>query len=164
MSSHTEAQDPQPGPSTPSMVRTCPDLIPYPCVMSDAPQVKSFADLIREARVRNNMTQEDLEKASGVHRNTLSRWERGLSDRPEPDHVRAVCRALGIDPRRAAVSLGYLSADEVDPPGAGLPAEVQEILTMLEDGQLSREEREHWVGSLRLLYQRARGQGHDQAS
>lgn len=143
--------------NAPHVVQGSPDLVAYPCVMSDAPQVKSFADLIREGRERKNMSLEDLEQATGVHRNTLSRWQRGLANRPEPEHVRTVCRVLDIDPRQAAVSLGYLSAEEVDGPArsSGLPAEVEEILTMLEDPRLPAGDRKQWVEYLRYLHQRA---------
>jgi transcriptional regulator with XRE-family HTH domain len=131
--------------------------VAYSCVMSDAPQVISFPDLIRDARLSHNMSQEDLERASGVHRNTLSRWESGNVGRPDAHNVRAVCRALGIDPRMAAVSLGFLLIEEVElslNPNA-IPAEVEEALTILGDPRLPRDDRDKWIAYLKFLYQRA---------
>jgi transcriptional regulator with XRE-family HTH domain len=131
--------------------------ITYACVMSDAESALTFADLIRTGRQRRGWSQEDLERESGVSRSTLSRWERGLADRPEPEHVRAVCRALGIDPRRAAVALGYLTAEDLSGPAASrpLPVEVAEVLAMLEDPKLPADDRAKWIDYLKFLYQRA---------
>jgi transcriptional regulator with XRE-family HTH domain len=125
---------------------------PYDCNMGDARPV--FADLIADARRAKGMSQEDLEAASGVSRGTLSRWERGVGDRPEPENVRAVCAVLGIDPRWAAVSLGYLTAAEVEGPGLLRP-EVEQVLAMLEDPTLPAEDRDKWIDYLKFLYARA---------
>lgn len=130
---------------------------PYSCVMADAFPEQTFADLIREGRRRKKWSQEDLEAESGVSRSTVSRWERGVSDRPEPEHVRAVCLALGIDPRTAAVALGYLTADEVKPAGGRpLDPEIAEILDLLQDPTVDVEEKRQWLEFLRLLRQRGR--------
>jgi transcriptional regulator with XRE-family HTH domain len=126
--------------------------------MSGATPGQSFADLIGNARRAKNLSQEDLESASGVSRSTLSRWERGLADRPEAEHVRAVCRALGIDPRRAAVALGYLTQEEVSGNGNGLPGDLEEILAILQDPAVSDEAKEQWKGYLRYLQSQARRQ------
>ena len=132
----------------------------YSCAMSDAIAGQSFADLIAGGRTAKRWSQEDLERESGVSRSTLSRWERGQAGRPEPAHVRAVCRVLGIDPRRAAVALGYLTADEVD--GSDRPLtlrpDVEEVLRMLEDPALPQDDRAKWIEYLKYLYQRAQNQ------
>jgi transcriptional regulator with XRE-family HTH domain len=133
-----------------------PESITYACVMSDASAGLSFADLIRTARERKNWSQDDLHRESGVSRSTLSRWERGIADRPEPAHVRAVCRSLGLDPRAAAVSLGYLAPEDIQPArGDSLPPEVAEVLAMLEDPKLPADDRAKWIDYLKYLYRRA---------
>lgn len=131
--------------------------LPYSCVMSDAAPEGDFATLIREGRKRKKWSQEDLEAESGVSRSTVSRWERGVSDRPEMEHVRAVCLALGIDPRRAGVALGLLTSEEVSPPGARpLDPEVAEVLDILQDPAVPVAEKEMWIDWLRHLRQRRR--------
>lgn len=73
---------------------------------------KAFARLIIEGRRRKGWRQEDLVAASGVSRRTLTRWEGGNAERTDPEGVRAVCRALGIDPVDAAIALGYVDHDD----------------------------------------------------
>lgn len=123
--------------------------MPYSCVMSDAPP-PDFADLIATARKAKGWSQEQLHAASGIDRSTISRWERRLTDKPEPDHVRAACKALDIDPRQAAVSLGYLTLDEIEPVKP-LPRRLQEVLEILQDPRLTREEVDQWVSYLQFL-------------
>jgi transcriptional regulator with XRE-family HTH domain len=125
--------------------------IRYLCVMSDAESGITFAQLIATARRARGWSQEELETASGVSRSTLSRWERGQADRPEPEHVRAVCKALGIDPRYAAVSLGFLTEDEIRERGS-LSAELEEILTIIQDPALPQSAREGWIRYLKYLH------------
>ncbi len=124
----------------------------YSCVMSDAPP-QDFADLIASARKAKDWSQDKLSDESGVDRSTISRWERRLTDKPEPEHVRAVCAALGIDPRQAAVALGFLTADESEPVKP-LPSKLQQVVDVLEDPRLTREEVDQWVAY--LLYLRSK--------
>ena len=128
----------------------------YSCAMSGATPGQSFADLIADARRAKRWSQEDLETESGVSRSTLSRWERGLADRPEAEHVRAVCKALGIDPRRAAVALGYLTQEEVSGGDNRLPEDLEEILAILADPAIPASAKEEWKRYLRFLQATAR--------
>lgn len=129
----------------------------YPHVMSDVALPQTFADLIRTAREAKGWTQEQLEAATadndGAHVSisTISRWERGLADRPDPEHVRRICAALGVDPRRAAVALGYLTAEEVEPGAALLDPEIEEVLRILPD--VPEDERRKWIQYLKYLQQ-----------
>lgn len=129
------------------------DRTPYSCVMADAPS--TFAELIANGRRRKNWSQEDLETHSGVSRSTISRWERGLADKPEPEHVRAVCAALGVDPRRAAVSLGYLTSEEIAGSTPLLDPAVEEVLDILQDPAVSEDEKTSWIGYLKYLRDKA---------
>ncbi len=120
---------------------------------------QTFGELIATARRDKGWSQEDLERESGVTRNTLSRWERGLADRPDPALVRAACHALNINPIRAAIALGYLAEDEADQPAnPPLNPEVREILTMLDDTALTPDDRRKLLEHLRWLYQLTRRQ------
>lgn len=140
-----------------------PERITYSHVMYDVAPPETFADLVRTRREAKGWSQEQLELATEqlgerVSISTISRWERGQAGRPEPSHVRVACRALDIDPRRAAVALGYLTSEEVDsrmPPD--LDPQVQQVLNMLEDPALPSNERQQWIAYLKFLYDRARG-------
>lgn len=122
---------------------------------------QQFGRLIREARLNGGLTQDALVAESGVSRSTILRWERGEAERPDPEQVRAVCRVLRIDPVKAAVALGYITAEEA---GLAAPEEssrpsnptFSEVLDILEGGGLTQEEIDHWVGYLRYLRQQAR--------
>lgn len=54
-----------------------------------------LGDRIREARIRADMTQQELASAIGAAQNTITNYERGIR---EPDAVRliAIARALGV--------------------------------------------------------------------
>lgn len=128
---------------------------PYDYVMSDVQPAPTFADLIISSRKRRNWKQEDLAAASGVSISSISRWERGLSDRPDAAAVRAVCRALGVDPRLAAISLGFLTVEEVQgSPRGQLDPEVEQVLAILEDPHLDRTARQEWINYLKYLHDR----------
>ncbi len=94
---------------------------------------------------------------SGIGRATLLRWEAGDVSRPEPEKVRKVFRALGIDPREAPVLLGFVTREEM-----GLPAEpprlfgatVEEVITILEDPDVPEHQKREWVEYLRFRTQR----------
>lgn len=129
---------------------------PYDCNMADAQPV--FGDLIRTKREAKNWSQDDLANASGVSRGTISRWELGQADSPKPAHVRAVCKALGIDPRQAAVALGILTADEIETTTRTLDPAVERALDILEDPALPADQREHWIAYLAYMYQQAKSQ------
>lgn len=109
----------------------------YSAHMPEPGQKDAFANLIKEGRVRRGWRQEDLVAASGVSRRTLTRWEGGEADRPDLDQVRAVCIALGIRPIDAAIALGLLDPDEIDPaiqtPPPPADPRVNEIIDLLQD-------------------------------
>lgn len=53
-------------------------------------QCKQLEKTIKELRIANHMSQEDLAKALHVSRQTVSRWERG-KNRPEIDNILLMC-------------------------------------------------------------------------
>lgn len=141
--------------NAPSMTQYRRAAISYSCAMSGAIPGETFGDLISNARKAKQWSQEDLERASGVSRSTISRWERNQADRPEPEHIRSACRALDIDPRRAAVALGYLSAEEVgftSPTGPPVDPEIEEALNLLP--RIPADKRGEWIDYLRYLVER----------
>ena len=130
----------------------------YPYVMNDGLLPQTFANLIRTSREAKGWSQDQLAQAAAdehgehVSVSTISRWERGQAGRPEPAHVRTVCKALGIDPRRAAVSLGYLTAEEVSDVPPPPDPEIEEVLQLLPE--VSADERRHWIQYLKYLKER----------
>lgn len=89
---------------------------------------KDLATLIRDARQAKGMTQEQLEAASGVSRQTIIAYESGRAVSPRGDYVRPVLLALDVDPREGAVALGIVTREE-----AGLPAERIQLDPVLAD-------------------------------
>jgi transcriptional regulator with XRE-family HTH domain len=115
---------------------------------------KVFAKLLTDARHKRGWRQEDVVAATGVSRRTLSRWESGIAERLDPEKVRAVCLALGVDPREAAVALGFLTPDEVTataPQRPALSQEEEEILAILRDPQVPSSEKGPLVEYLKFL-------------
>ena len=54
------------------------------------------ADLIREARLRAGLTQDELAQRSGVQRSVIARWEQGVVQ-PGFDNMLMVIEACGFD-------------------------------------------------------------------
>lgn len=123
--------------------------------MPSSPDQKghAFSQLIRAGRKKKAWTQEDLIEESGVSRSTILRWEAGKVERPDPEQVRAVFRALGLDPREAAVALGYLTREEIglspEPPRV-FDATVEEVIEILQDPNVSDAEKSEWVQYLKF--------------
>lgn len=62
-----------------------------------------------EARMRRGWSQGDLAAKLGMHRNTVSEWERGVKA-PYPAHVKALCELYGMTPEE----LGLRSNNTTD--------------------------------------------------
>lgn len=58
---------------------------------------KSFADIIRELRVQNKLTQKELADKIGVSDRTISKWEKGSSV-PDLVCLTNICKELGVSP------------------------------------------------------------------
>lgn len=71
-----------------------------------------FGALVAAARKAQRWTQDDVAERTGISRATLSRWERGKADQPTGHQARKLCLALGVNPVRAVVALGFLTAEE----------------------------------------------------
>lgn len=101
-----------------------------------------LARLLRNAREDRGWTQDQLVEAArdvmrqqGIDaptlgRQTIVRYESGRAARPAPQELRAVCIALGVDPREAAIALGYLTREDVDQPpsDAALEAQIRDYM------------------------------------
>ncbi|MFY1634266.1 helix-turn-helix domain-containing protein [Solwaraspora sp. WMMB335] len=111
-----------------------------------------FAQLIRSARKKAGLTQDDLANHTGISRSSIIRWEHSHSNRPDPQGVRVVCSFLGIDPREAAIALGYLSRNEAYSSAPKiLDPLAEEVIEILADPNIPDTEKEHWIDYLRFL-------------
>lgn len=123
------------------------------CMASPEQRSHDFAQLLRAGRKAKGWTQEDVIEEAGLSRSTYLRWEAGRVERPDPDQVRAVCRVLHIDPREAAVALGYLTREEIglgpEPPRM-FDATVEEVVQILQDPSVSEIEKREWVQYLKF--------------
>jgi transcriptional regulator with XRE-family HTH domain len=116
-----------------------------------------FAQLIRTARQDAGLSQEELAHQVGLSRVTLVRWESGDTTRPEPAQVRAVCLLLDIDPREAAIALGYITREEAySSEPKLLPPFIEEVIELLGNPAVSDAEKERWVDYLRYLIDKPR--------
>lgn len=123
------------------------------------PRGENFANLIRNGRQAAGISQDALAEQAGLNRSTVIRWESGDASRPDPDQVRRVCQILHIDPRRAAISLGYLTQEEVDGvPRSTLAPAVEEVLDILGDPTVPDTEKNEWIAYLRYLRDKRRPQ------
>ncbi len=69
-----------------------------------SPQYRTFLRLLREARERAGLTQEELARLLGETQSFVSKCERG-ERRLDMTEVRAFCRAIGISFRGFAAHL-----------------------------------------------------------
>jgi transcriptional regulator with XRE-family HTH domain len=150
----------QPG-YVPAPIRARVSDLHYPQLMpvEDEP-LRTFANLIREAREALGWSQDELADAAGVSRPTINRYEQAKTKTPEPETVRSIFLALRLDPRRIPVILGYVTAEEM-----GLPPEpartfapsVEEVIAILEDPTVDSREKAEWVEFLRYRAKRPDG-------
>jgi transcriptional regulator with XRE-family HTH domain len=98
-----------------------------------------LAALFRSARIAGHLTQDQVIVESGVSEASYKRYERGDIDSPNPAHVVAICRVLGINPREAAIAIGFGTRDDfgLPPEEPPYPAIVTEIGRILADPALS---------------------------
>lgn len=114
--------------------------------------IMRLAHAIKTAREDQGWTQHDLAKEAGVSRPTVQRYETGKSRFPEPEQVRRIFRALRLDPREIPVILGLVTRDEMGlppEPARRFSATTEEIIKLLEDPDVSEEEKRAWVEVLR---------------
>lgn len=57
--------------------------------------IKSLGALLRENRLRCNMTQEFVAESLGVSRQAVSKWENGTTD-PSTSNLLALCKLYGV--------------------------------------------------------------------
>ena len=79
--------------------------------------MRSFADLLREARQRAGLTQEELAKQVGIDPSYISKIERGIYPPPARDKILSILDALGINKKAIRsyflLEAGYASSDDL---------------------------------------------------
>lgn len=76
---------------------------PNPAAM---PQRRTLADTIRRHRERAGLSVRQLSARTGVHHSYLSRLENGDNDRPTPDVLQSIARALDLEPGKLLRFIG----------------------------------------------------------
>lgn len=67
-----------------------------------------LGQLIREARRRRDLRQEDVADRIGVDRSLVSQWERGDRQGPlAPEHVQRLSTTLGVPALELLTAMGY---------------------------------------------------------
>jgi transcriptional regulator with XRE-family HTH domain len=64
----------------------------------------TFGQIVREARERLELSQEDLAERAGLHRNAISFFERGERS-PSLDSIIAIAKGLDIKPSKLMTRL-----------------------------------------------------------
>lgn len=114
--------------------------------------VRRLAQAIKGARDKLDWTQDKLAEVAGVSRPTVQRYENAKSKYPEPEPVRRIFKALGLNPKEIPVILGLVTREEMGlppEPVRKLSATVEEIVALLEDPDVSEAEKLAWVEVLR---------------
>lgn len=70
----------------------------------------SFGRIVREARLRQDMSQADLARRAGVNASSVSRAEGGVVQ-PTEATVISLANALGLDINRCLLAAGYAPKD-----------------------------------------------------
>lgn len=84
-------------------------------VDTEATPGRAFAALIRDARLRLDLTQQQLAVRAGVSLSSVARWEGGDATAPMPAQIAAVCDVLGLRRTDALIALGYLTDADLAP-------------------------------------------------
>lgn len=96
----------------------------------------SFAERLKEARTRAQVTQQDIADACGITTAAISKWENGKTEDVFADHIFCVADFLRVDPRWLATGRGptprpRTALDEIVAGLEHLPAEQQEAVRAL---------------------------------
>lgn len=72
---------------------------------SGDPQVKrSLGQIIKSYRTENNMTQEYLAEALGISRQSVSKWEQGITE-PSTSNLLALAKVFNVSPEELLKNL-----------------------------------------------------------
>lgn len=73
--------------------------------------MRTLAELVRDARARKKMTQEEMADHMGVERNWLAAVETGRIELPSPDRFELLERHLGVTREEMLRAAGYLGPE-----------------------------------------------------
>lgn len=112
-----------------------------------------FAALLREARKKAGLDQEDVAEQSGVSLSTYGRWENGNVGNPKPRQVLAVCEVLGLNTVAAGIALGYVAEQDTEPLPEREPLDptVEEIIALFRRGDVGDDDKFAALRYLRFL-------------
>jgi transcriptional regulator with XRE-family HTH domain len=119
---------------------------------------RRFADVIKAARLRARMTQNEVAAEANVGRYTVIRWEKGETQFPEPELIRRVAAVIGLDVREVVVALGYVTRDELGlppEPARVVDPEYADVIDMLADPNVPARDKAEWAEYLRWQHNRS---------
>ena len=99
----------------------------------------TIGELIRKKRIEKDMTLEDVGRAVGVTRATVSRWESGEIGKLGRDKIDDLSRVLGIDPLVFILPREAITPDELSLLNAyrsadpGIRSSVRKLLDLPEE-------------------------------
>jgi transcriptional regulator with XRE-family HTH domain len=105
--------------------------------------------VLRDARERG-MTDQDIQRATGVGQSTFHRWQQGGKNMPNLGKVRAFCAGLDIPLRPALVALGVEDTREPTPEPP-LDPDLARIARILRDPNVPDAEKNAIRHTLRML-------------
>lgn len=70
--------------------------------------LQQFAETLKRERARAGLSVRQLSDRSGLTGSTISRLETGQIDKPRPDHLQRLARALAVDVEDFYALAGYL--------------------------------------------------------
>ena len=114
-----------------------------------------FNERLKELREKNNLTQEQLAKISGVSSRMIQRYEAGTS-RPRWDAAEQIAKALDISVVDLLGQSGMLVAEAAEKGGAKSAREmaklVDEVVGMFAGGTLPKEDRDAYMAAISKAY------------
>jgi transcriptional regulator with XRE-family HTH domain len=92
---------------------------------------RRLADLVRQHREREGLTQQQLAERSGISRNTIAAIELGRVRIPSPEIVRSLARPLRVTVREMLQAMGYPIEDDAAAAAVAEDRVLQEIADLL---------------------------------
>lgn len=105
---------------------------------------RELATLLRERRAIMQLTQQEVADRAGISRQTYNKYESGKTPNPKPGELRAVCRALELDPREIPVALGFVTREEIGlpPQEPPLPRSLVRVVSLLRAEQVPQQHKD----------------------
>ncbi|MEV6924036.1 helix-turn-helix transcriptional regulator [Dactylosporangium sp. NPDC051485] len=114
-----------------------------------------LASLLRDRRQALGYTLAHVVAESGVSESAIKRYERGLIESPNPAQIVAICKVLGINPREAAIAVGFGTREDfgLPPEEPPYPEVIRQLGRALTDEQFTVSQRAALEHALRGAFE-----------